>query len=266
MAGDVYEIYAIKYGDHPERKAQENFLFGDKSHDFMPIDYFVWVITNNERTIMVDTGFSKETAELRGRNFLRCPAESLKLINVNPDRLTDIVITHLHYDHAGNPDLFPHARYHIQDREMSYATGRCMCHASMRHAFAVDDVTSMVQKVYAGRVQFHDGTSQLAPGIMLHHVGGHTSGLQVLRVNTNRGQVVVASDASHMYANMEQGRPFPIIYNLGDMLEGHQTCYRLASSSDHVIPGHDPLVLKKYPAPSAALEGIVARLDVSPTL
>jgi hypothetical protein len=89
-------------------------------------------------------------------------------------------------------------------------------------------------------------------------------GLQMVRVATQRGWVVLASDAAHFYANIEQGRPFPIVYNVFDMLAGHAKAYALASSRKHVIPGHDPLVMKRYPAPGADLEGIVARLDVEP--
>jgi glyoxylase-like metal-dependent hydrolase (beta-lactamase superfamily II) len=119
----------------------------------------------------------------------------------------------------------------------------------------------MVRRVYAGRVRFHDGEGEIAPGVSVHHVGGHTMGLQVVRVATRRGWVVLASDASHYYANMEQGRPFPIVYNVGDMVEGWRKARSLAESESHVIPGHDPLVLERYPAPSPALQGVVARLD-----
>jgi glyoxylase-like metal-dependent hydrolase (beta-lactamase superfamily II) len=129
-----------------------------------------------------------------------------------------------------------------------------MCHATMRGPFDVDDVTTMVRRVFDGRVQFHDGDSEVAPGITLHHVGGHTMGLQVVRVRTKRGWVVLASDASHFYANVP------------DMLAGHQRCYALASSRNHVVPGHDPLVLKRYPAAAPGLEGMIARLDVEPKL
>ena len=86
-------------------------------------------------------------------------------------------------------------------------------------------------------------------------------GLQVVRVATRRGWVVLASDASHYYANMQQARPFPIVYNVGDMVEGWRRARGLADSDQHVIPGHDPLVLERYPAPSGALQGTVARLD-----
>jgi glyoxylase-like metal-dependent hydrolase (beta-lactamase superfamily II) len=85
-----------------------------------------------------------------------------------------------------------------------------------------------------------------------------------VRVETERGTVVLASDASHFYAHMEQHRAFPVLYNLGDVLEGYRTLRKLASSDKHIIPGHDPLVLARYPAASAATEGWIARLDVPP--
>jgi glyoxylase-like metal-dependent hydrolase (beta-lactamase superfamily II) len=113
-------------------------------------------------------------------------------------------------------------------------------------------------------VVFHDGDEELAPGLSVHHVGGHTMGLQMVRVATQRGWVVLASDAAHLYANMEEGRPYPIVYNVFDMLAGHQRAYALATSRKHVIPGHDPLVLERYPPPRPELAGIVARLDVEP--
>lgn len=135
----------------------------------------------------------------------------------------------------------------------------------LRYPFSLGDVVAMVERLYTDRVVFHDGAEEIAPGISVHHLGGHTAGLQVVRVHTARGWVVLASDASHFYANMEDERPFPVVYNVGDMIEGYHKAYALASSSDHVIPGHDPLVMKKYPAPHNDLQGIVARLDVAPT-
>jgi glyoxylase-like metal-dependent hydrolase (beta-lactamase superfamily II) len=110
-------------------------------------------------------------------------------------------------------------------------------------------------------VRFHSGDAQLAPGISVHLIGGHTMGLQAVRVATRRGFVVLASDASHFYANMGEARPFPIVYNVADMMEGWAKLRSLAESEGHVIPGHDPLVLERYPAPSKELQGIVVRLD-----
>jgi glyoxylase-like metal-dependent hydrolase (beta-lactamase superfamily II) len=265
MTQEPYEIYAVRYARHENRRAADNFIGGDPHEGGpMPLDFFVWAVVGREKAWVVDTGFDAATAARRGRQLLRCPGEGLRTIGVEPDRVEDVVITHMHYDHAGNHDLFPRARYHLQEREMAYCTGRCMCHAPLRHAYDAEDVAVMVRRVFAGRVAFHDGEAEIAPGLSLHHIGGHTMGLQVLRVWTRRGWVVLASDASHYYANMEEARPFPIVQDVAAMLDGHRRIRTLASSPGHVIPGHDPLVLARYPAPRPELEGIVARLDAHP--
>ncbi len=259
----TYEIYAIKYGHH-DRKAADNFIGGDPHDVPMPIDYFVWVIKGGGRAWVVDTGFDRVEAAKRGRHVDRSVGEAVALVGLNEAEVKDVVITHLHYDHCGSHSQFRNARFHLQDREMQYATGRCMCMPALRVPYTAADITKMVERVFEDRVAFHDGDDEIAPGITLHRVGGHTAGLQMVRVWTQRGWVVVASDAAHLYANMEQGRPFPIVYNVYDMLAGHQRAYQLAESPQHVIPGHDPLVLARYPAPNANLQGIVARLDVAP--
>jgi glyoxylase-like metal-dependent hydrolase (beta-lactamase superfamily II) len=256
----VYEIYAVKYAHHA-RRAAENFIGGDPHDGPMPLDYFVWLVRGGGRELVVDTGFSAAVAARRGREHLRCPTEGLRLLGVEAAAVKDVVITHLHYDHVGNFELFPGAMLHLQDLEMRYATGRYMDHECFRGAFDVEDVVGMVRRVYEGRVRFHDGDAELMPGVSLHLVGGHTMGLQVVRVATRRGAVVLASDASHFYANMEQVRPFPLVWSVGAMVDGYRRLRELAESPAHIVPGHDPLVMQRYPAASSALEGIAVRLD-----
>jgi glyoxylase-like metal-dependent hydrolase (beta-lactamase superfamily II) len=260
VSGPRYEVYALKYARH-ERRASENFLGGDPHDGPMPLDYFVWLIRGEGREIVVDTGFSAAMAARRGREHLRCPAAGLALLDCDAASVKDVVITHLHYDHVGNFELFPSAEFHLQDLEMRYATGRYMRHAVFRGAYEAEDVVGMVRNVYRGRVRFHDGDAEIAPGVSLHLVGGHTMGLQVVRVATRRGNVVLASDASHFYANMDEVRPFPIVWSVADMVQGYAKLAALAESPAHVVPGHDPLVMQRYPAPSPSLEGIAVRLD-----
>ena len=88
--------------------------------------------------------------------------EGLKALGVDSDTVSNVIISHMHYDHCGNTDMFPRARYHVQDKEMNFCTGRCMCHGFLRYPFDEADVVSMVRKVYAGRVRFHDGTPMTA--------------------------------------------------------------------------------------------------------
>src|SRR5262245_43286888 len=259
----VYEVYAVRYARH-DRPARDNFLGGDPHDVNMPLDYFVWAVVGTERTFIVDMGFTVDQAKKRAREYLRSPGEGLTALGIAPARVADVIVTHMHYDHAGNLDLFPNATFHIQDREMAYVTGRCMCHHQLSSSFEAEDVVGIVRRVFKGQVEFHDGVAELAPGITLHHIGGHTNGLQCVRVATRRGPLVLAADAAHLYAHMEQGRAFPTVYNVGDMLEGHRTLRKLAASPTHIIPGHDPLVMQRYPAARPDLQGVAVRLDAEP--
>jgi glyoxylase-like metal-dependent hydrolase (beta-lactamase superfamily II) len=139
-----------------------------------------------------------------------------------------------------------------------------MRHREFNHGYGVDEVAGMVRLVFANRVQFYAGDATLAPGISIHRIGGHTHGLQCVRVHTQRGWVVLASDTSHFYEHFEKMRVFPVVFNSGEVVEGYGTLLKLADSPHHIVPGHDPLVMERYPAPSPELEGIVVRLDVAP--
>lgn len=252
-----YEVFAIRYAT-VARKRAENFMVYDPHEGPMPMDYFIWVIRDGQRAFVVDTGFNEEAARARNRVFLRCPIASLTNLGINPEQVSDVILTHLHYDHAGNIKLLPNARIHLQESELQYATGKYMQYDLLRHAYAADDVVDIVRGVYQKRVDFYEGNAVLAPGIELIHVGGHTKGLQAVRVHTERGWIVLASDASHFYDNMHLESPFPIVFHVGDMLDGYRTLAGLAASTDHLIPGHDPLVFQRYRRAGSTSDEIVA--------
>lgn len=260
---EPFEVTAIKYAT-VARTPEENAIGGDFHESAARMDYFVWLAKSPSRTFVVDTGFNAEAAKRRKREFLRCPAESLSLLGVDAKEVEDVIVTHLHYDHIGNFDRFPKARFHLQDSEMAYATGRYMGTGFFAAAYEPDEVVAMVRNVYAGRVVFHDGDAELAPGLTLHHVGGHTKGLQVVRVWTRIGWIVLASDASHYAANMDEGLPFPIVADVTAMVDGWRRCRELADDPRYVVPGHDPRVMVLYAPPSPELDGIAVRLDAEP--
>jgi glyoxylase-like metal-dependent hydrolase (beta-lactamase superfamily II) len=264
MPTEYPEVYAVRYARHEGRNEANNYIGGDPHEASDPLDFFVWAIKGARGTVVVDTGFDAAMATKRSRTLLQPVADGLRAIGVAPDDVSDVIISHLHYDHAGNYELFPRARYHLQDCEMAYATGRCMCDSKLRLPFEPDNVSAMVRKVFSDRVTFHDGDGTVAPGITVHHIGGHSKGLQSVRVETRRGAVVLASDASHLYGHLDGRRVFPIVYNAEDVVAGYGKLRRLAASERHIVPGHDPKVLQRYPSPLPALAGLVARLDVDP--
>ena len=242
-----YEIHAIKYAE-AERRTRDCFLMPDPHDGPMPMDYFIWLIRGDGRTVLLDTGFGAARAKARKRKFLRCPSKGLAVLGVKPDAVETVILSHLHYDHAGNLDLFPKAEFIVQDEEMRFATGRHMRYKAARQGFEADDVADLLRANYAGRVRFIDGDAELFPGIGLHLVGGHSRGLQAVSVNTRRGLVVLASDAAHYYANITRGNPFPIVADVPRNCESHERLYRLAGGLHRLIPGHDPKVMELYPA------------------
>jgi len=258
-----YEVYALRYARR-EAMRRDHFIMGDPHDAPMPMDYFVWVALVPERTILIDTGFTRETAAKRGREFLRCPVDSLSLLGVDPAAIEDVVITHLHYDHAGNVHRFGGAQTHLQEQELLFAVGRHIRYPFIAHGYEPDDIVALVRANFAQRLRLYNGPAQIAPGITIHPVGGHTPGVQFVRVHTRRGWVVLASDVSHYYENLERHHPFPAVTNIPDTLEAFDRLVEAAPTQHHIVPGHDPLVLARYPAPRPELEGVAARLDAEP--
>ncbi len=260
---ETWQVYAIKYAERNERVRGHSFILDDDHTSPHAMDYFVWVLKNDTRTIVVDTGYDMAEGKRRGRPILRDPATALQAIGIDAQEVDTVILTHLHYDHAGALDRFPAAIFHTQTAEMIFATGPCMCHDTLQMPYSAEHLCQMVRNVYSGRVVFHDGNGIVAPGITLHHVGGHSRGLQVVQVKTDNGHVCLASDAAHYYENFLHEKPFPIVDNIEHMHNGWKTIQTLASHRDLVIPGHDPLVTTHFPIVENT--SFVWRIDVGPT-
>lgn len=246
-ADDSYEIWSMCFAKGP-RRIHDNFMIRDGHDGPMPIDYNLWILRNSHRTVLVDTGFSPRAAAERNRPQLFDPMEGLRRIGIDPDEITDIVISHLHYDHAGNIDRFAKARFHIQDSEVAYTTGRCMCQSYARMPFDVEDIVALVRRTYADRVIFHKGDDDLFPGLTLHAFPGHSGMVQGVLVKTARGPVLLASDATHFFANILNKKPIFLTIDTSATLESYDKAMKLAGGVDRIIPGHDPKVRWLYPA------------------
>ena len=260
-----FEVFAIKYGERLGTRGSI-FMKGDPHDSPMAMDYYIWVIRNDEKTIVVDCGFDKKEGENRGRPYLRSPTEGLGLIWIDPAEVKDVIITHMHYDHVGNLSIFPNAKFHVQDTEMAYVTGRAMTHPILRHSFVLSEVQEMVAMVYQDRAIFHDGDDDLVPGVTLHHFPGHARGLMAVRVNTKRGWIILASDTAHYYESLAAEHVFITHENIFEMLESYRSLVKLGGDVSRIVPGHDPDVLKRYPSLSRDLDGIVAVLHEKPSV
>ena len=210
----------------------------------------------------MDTGFDNGEGNRRGRTVERLPAAALASLGINATLVEDVIITHLHYDHAGTLSHFPSAKFHIQEQEMRFATGKWMLDNAERVAYTADHVAELVYRLFEKRVVFHDGDGEVAPGITVHCMPGIP---WVRRVKTKRGWVLLASDSSHYYEHWVKRIPFSICWHDGDLLASYDRFEGLADSEDHVIPGHDPIVRSIYPAAPTPLKDHIIRLDEVPT-
>ncbi len=256
-----WEVYAVKYADRNTRTRADSFIFDDNHDAPHAMDYFMWLLRRGAEVILVDTGYDAGEAAARGRPIRLDPVASLVPFGISPEDVSDIIVTHLHYDHAGGLHLFPNARLHLQAAEMAYATGPCMCHDTFRMPFTVGHVCEAIRRLYSGKVTFYDGEAEVAEGVTVHCIGGHSRGLQCVRVRTQAGWLVLASDAAHFYENFMARKPFPIVVDLQDMLDGFETLERLASSPGLIVPGHDPMVRSYFPS---SLSPDIFRLDAGP--
>jgi len=251
-----FEVYAVRLGQ-VGRAAKDNFLNSRDLEGVMVMDFDMWFLRRDDLVIAVDTGMSDRAGPQRGRQLDITPGDAAEALGIDPKTVTDLIITHLHYDHAGRIDEFPAAQVWLQEKEIEYALGPDMGHPSLNHFFDVDDLKIVLDRIFASSVTAVRGTATVSPGVELHLIGGHTRGLQVVRVYTERGWLVLASDALHYYANYDRRDPFPAVVDLPQMLDGYLRIATLADTADHIIPGHDPLVMQRYGSDDLP-EGVVA--------
>ena len=242
----MLEVYALKYGERDTTACQ--FFYREASHAPITLHYFVWLILGGPHPILVDTGFLDDDARARGiRNYVS-PAAVVERAGVKPGDVPTALITHLHYDHWAGHSLVPRAEYWIQRDEVAFWTGPFGHTPAFRQSANVDALARLVTLNYADRVRIIDGDQPVCPGVRVHRVGGHTAGLQIVTVQTARGTVVLTSDASHFYRNVEKRQPVQIITSLPEMLTAFETIDGLAGAERLIVAGHDPEVADRFTA------------------
>lgn len=263
MTEITWQITVLKYAEYVGTKGHYFYGSAGDPHDApWPIDYFVWLLRcddGSEPDIVIDVGYTAEVAARRGRTHLRTPAEALDLVGCDAATTATVILSHLHYDHVGDISAFPAASFVVQDREMAFWTGRYASRAEFRGVMEVEDVLALVRANYDRRLSFVDGDDEVAPGVSVHLVGGHSAGLQAIRVETRSGPVVLATDAAHFYANLDNDAPFAIMHDLAGMYGAFDRLRKLAGRRGIVVPGHDPLILQRF-EPVRGAEGIAARI------
>lgn len=250
MAMGEYQIVVCEYGTRACRRSQAflNYDIYGTADAQMMMDYFVWVLRNPERTILVDVGFSEIGAARRNRTLIMAPADIYDALEVDTRAPITVVVTHAHYDHIGNLSLFPNAQIVMSRAEYEFWTSPMGGRGQFHYLVEDAEIEHLVLANSEGRVQTFSGTLDLAPGIRLVEIGGHTPGLTVVRVQTAAGAVLLASDAVHYYEELSSDMPFAFGSDLTRVYAGFDTVKALIASGDihHVVPGHDPDTLNHF--------------------
>jgi glyoxylase-like metal-dependent hydrolase (beta-lactamase superfamily II) len=240
----AYEVYALRYGERPTPACQ--FFYRDPSHEPVLLAYYVWLVLGGPHPVVVDVGGDPREAFARGLGGYVSPAAMLERVGVRAADVPLVVITHLHWDHWAGHAAFPAAEFWIQRDEVAFWTGPAARHDVFRQPASPSALGDLVRLGYEQRVRLVDGEREVLPGLRLHAVGGHTPGLQVVSVETARGPVVLTSDASHFYRNVERRQPVQIATDLPAMMDAFDTIEALAGPSRLVVAGHDPEVETRF--------------------
>jgi glyoxylase-like metal-dependent hydrolase (beta-lactamase superfamily II) len=259
----VYDVVAVRYGTLQTTRAALYAAYEayGRPDGPMTMDYYFWVLRTDERTVLVDTGFRPEVGIRRGRTPTCAPEEALHRLGVDPAAVDVVVLTHFHYDHIGNVDLFPGARLVVSRRELDFwrgPLGRQPVPAAPVEAAEVDAVLAAQR---AGRLTAVPDEPIDLPGIELVELTGHTPGQLAVRVATSTGSVVLASDAAHSYEEYEQDMPFHVFSDLEGMYRSFETLRTWAGTPGTVVvPGHDPDTMRRFPPAGPGLDGLAVRI------
>jgi glyoxylase-like metal-dependent hydrolase (beta-lactamase superfamily II) len=265
--GATHEVTIVRYGTRDTTRSDVYLNYSVYQEDDGPIgmDYFFWVLRGRDETILVDTGFSRHGGESRGRTLLIEPAEAFRLAGVEPGSAPRIIVTHGHYDHIGNLNLFPDADIVMSRKEFEFWTGPHAGKPLFAHSVEDEEIAYLREAAERGRVSFLEGEADVAPGVRVVEIGGHTPGQCVVFVETEQGTVLLASDAVHYYEEYERDMVFTSVADLVEMYDSFALIRELESSGKvaHVVAGHDPSTLERFPPAAGPLQGLAATIGAS---
>jgi glyoxylase-like metal-dependent hydrolase (beta-lactamase superfamily II) len=244
----AYEVYAVRYASIPDFPANALVAGADPKRK-LSIAMTVWLVRGNGRNILVDSGFyrSQFFKSWKVDDFMK-PSEAVALAGVKPEEITDVIITHMHWDHADGMDLFPNARIWLQKDEYTYYTGEAWQQPRTHGGIDPDDVLAAIKLNLSGRLSLVNGDAkEILPGITCYIGGKHTFQSQYVGVNTKAGTVVLASDNMYLYENLEKHAPIAQTLDPASNLRAQDRMRQLAVSPRFIIPGHDPAVFEKFP-------------------
>lgn len=246
---DKYEVYAVRFATIAGFRASGLVAGADPSRR-LDIAMMIWALKGADgRVAIVDSGFHRDTyfQQFAVRDYIK-PSEAIAPLGLKPEDVTDLFITHMHWDHAGGIDLFPSARVWVQKDEFEYYTGDAWQSRTTHGGIDPEDVVEIVRRNLAGKVSFVRGDDDISLSGIAFGIGGkHTWASQFVSVATAKGTVVLASDNMYLYENMERHVPIAQTLDPASNLRTQDRMRSTATEPRLVVPGHDPAVFERFP-------------------
>lgn len=252
-----YEIYALRYGTLPHFPVADLVAGADPVRK-LDIAMMIWLVRGNGHNIIVDSGFYHDRffKDYQVTDFIK-PSDTVSRVGVKPEDITDIIITHMHWDHADGIDLFPNARIWIQKDELEYHAGEAWQSKDTSDGIDPEDLLTVVKLNTQGRVGLVNGDAQqILPGITCYTGGKHTHQSQYVGVQTAAGTYVLASDNLYLYENLEKQLPIAATVDTASNLRAQARMKQIAARPDFIIPGHDPAIFTRFPNPAPGVAKI----------
>ncbi len=249
-AASIYEVFVIRYGTvpglslskaHPNPKAEAALM--------------VWLIRGNGRNILVDTGYHHDRLMrvFKTSEYVR-PTERLQQLGLKPEDITDVIVTHFHFDHIDGIDLFPKARVWVQKDELAYYATEAWQKGGNKFGIDAGNVIELVRLNTEGRVTLIDGDAkEIIPGIKCYTGGRHTYASQNLTVATAKGTVVLAGDDAYLDEYIAEGLPNAVTFDAASNLRTLERMKKLAANVKFILPGHEPAVMQRFPTVSPGI-------------
>ncbi|HMF96969.1 MAG TPA: N-acyl homoserine lactonase family protein [Vicinamibacterales bacterium] len=246
---EKFEVYAVRFATIANFPVSSLVAGADRSRR-MDIAMMIWVLKGNDgRVAVVDSGFHREQyfRQFSVKDYIK-PHDALAPLGITADKVTDILLSHMHWDHAGGVDLFPSARVWMQKDEYDYYTGDAWQSARTHGGIDPDDVLEVVKRNTQGKVSFVRGDDDTLLSGVLFGVGGkHTWASQFVSVQTRAHTVVLASDNMYLYENLDAHLAIAQTLDAASNLRTQDRMRSIASEPRFLIPGHDPAVFERFP-------------------
>ncbi|MFE2853697.1 N-acyl homoserine lactonase family protein [Streptomyces lavendulae] len=244
MRDDEYEVVVCRHGTRTGRRSEiflDHGLYGEADADFIT-DYYVWILRNRHRTVFVDTGFATAAARRRHRTVIRPVDEVYASVGVDPAAGWPVIVTHAHWDHIGNLQLFPASSFWLAKAELDFWKDPVSRAQFFSHFTEPDEIERLLALEHAGRLEVFDESADVAPGIVVRRIGGHTPGQTIVYVRTPAGTVLLASDAAHFHEELEAERPCAAVTDARETIRSHRLIKRQRDEGQvhTVLTGHDP--------------------------